>query len=448
MRRRSRSSSGSSPAGAQRVGPDLDDDAAEARVRERRAHAAQDRELGALRGDAGEVDLGAASVGDLVDRRHGHRDAGAVLDAGDRAVVAAVARRDPEARRPDALADRRVDRHHVAPPAVPRVEGEDLLVARLGLDREDGAVGPRDLAHVDRDEADARADVHGGHARRHAGADHGEHRRVPAAAEELGARRAPAQEVDAERGAAHLEVGAVGARAEPLGREPQRGDAGREPVAGGGRDPLHDAEPPAARDPYPPGQRVPGLDQRSRGERGGHPGPSGGRDLHDAGSLPGDAPVCSPPVSPARRFGPVVLFACAILAMSGPWASYQATSDVAEPWFELPGALAGGGRARPQGHPQAGPLHRVRCVRLGRLPGLPRRRPRLSPARGPRLDPRAGPRRDRREPPVAFVPARGVRVGHPARRGRRRHRARRGGRAGSRAAAGRRPTAAETSPGG
>lgn len=28
-----------------------------------------------------------------------------------------------------------------------------------------------------------------------------------------------------------------------------------------------------------------------------------------------------------------MLFACAILAMSGPWASYQATSDVAEPWL-------------------------------------------------------------------------------------------------------------------
>ncbi len=40
---------------------------------------------------------------------------------------------------------------------------------------------------------------------------------------------------------------------------------------------------------------------------------------------------------PVRRYGPAVLFACAILAMSGPWASGEQTGAVAQPWFEALG---------------------------------------------------------------------------------------------------------------
>lgn len=42
-------------------------------------------------------------------------------------------------------------------------------------------------------------------------------------------------------------------------------------------------------------------------------------------------------MSPVRRFGPVVLFACAILAMSGPWAAGEHTGALAQPWLEALG---------------------------------------------------------------------------------------------------------------
>src|SRR5205823_3115683 len=100
---------------AQRLRPELEDEPVELARRERPRHPAHRLALGALDVHLDEVDRRLPVASDVVEARARNLDGRAVLAHRDRAMVAAVAHREVEARPPARRADRGVDRDDVAP---------------------------------------------------------------------------------------------------------------------------------------------------------------------------------------------------------------------------------------------------------------------------------------------------------------------------------------------
>ncbi len=335
----------------QRVGPELEHEPAELRPREHLAGPTQRHALGALDVHLHEVDRRAALRRELVERHDRHADVRALAVRRDRAVVASVARRDVEVDGAAALADGGGERDHVAPPGVTGVLGQHGEVAGLGLEREHRAVRPGHLAHVDRHVADVRADVGGHRAGAHVGV--GASGRRPRASGRRGrccgrpsgaSRRGGTARRRRSRAPSRCARGSVARR----GPVPAPGADERAPPRR--REPLRQAQDRATLEPSPPGQRAwarphprapssfvvgvgvgpvvvaHGADRYPlQGyPRLGMPRPRAPRGRASRSAPAGHGVLSrrrSGPAPMSRRALPAVLFAAAVLAMAGPWAS-------------------------------------------------------------------------------------------------------------------------------